>query len=83
MKSYNELVKLFKGEVFTLEDVEIAVLKGLISGDGDISGRMASSHPSAKPPVSEERRRFLEKVAEVHIKMNTPWDTIGMMHTDC
>ena len=79
-KSRDELAKLFEGQVFSLKDVEVAVLRGIISGDGDIGGRMASSHPGAKPQVSEDRRKFLEKVAEVHIKFKTPWDMIGMIH---
>jgi hypothetical protein len=58
----------------SLTPVEVAVLKGIVSGDGDIGGRMASSHPDAKPPVSEEKKEFLEKLAKVVIehKMSFP-----------
>jgi hypothetical protein len=47
-----------------LNPIEMLVFKGIVSGDGDIGGRMASSHPDAVPPVSAERKRFLEKLSK-------------------
>lgn len=55
-----------------LSQIEQLVLMGIISGDGDIGSRMASSHPDAKPPVSARRRQFLEKMAENYIKAGLP-----------
>jgi hypothetical protein len=44
-------IKSFLSErTFQLSPVEILVLKGILSGDGDIGGRMASSSAAAKPP---------------------------------
>jgi hypothetical protein len=47
-----------------LTPIEMLVLKGIVSGDGDIGGRMASSHPDAEPPVPNSRKRFLEKLSK-------------------
>ena len=47
-----------------LKPVEMQVLAGVVSGDGDIGGRMASSHPDAVPPVSAKKRQFLEELAK-------------------
>lgn len=59
-----------------LSRVELLVLKGLISGDGDIGGRMASSHPDAKPPVSAQRKEFLQKIADDYIASGMSMDAI-------
>ena len=47
-----------------LSPIEMLVLKGIVSGDGDIGGRMASSHPDAVPPVPAGRKRFLEELSK-------------------
>jgi hypothetical protein len=49
----------------SLSKVELLVLKGLISGDGDIGGRMASSHANAKPPVS--KLRFCRRINKANV----------------
>ena len=62
--------------LYGLTPVETEVFKGLVSGDGDIGGRMASSHPEAKPPVSDEKKRTLEKLAAEFIKKKIPYESI-------
>ena len=63
-----------------LNPVEIMVLKGLVSGDGDIGGRMASGHPDARPPVDKKRMPFLQFIADVHIKAGTPLNKLDEIH---
>lgn len=60
-----------------LNPVEILVLKGIISGDGDIGGRMASSHPDAEPPVSAERKEFLTNLANDFVKADMPFEYLN------
>ena len=60
-----------------LSQIEQLVLMGIISGDGDIGSRMASSHPDAKPPVSAGKRQFLEKMAADYIKAELPLSILG------
>jgi hypothetical protein len=71
-QKYSEIFKALA----TLTPTEVLVLKGIISGDGDIGGRMASSHPDAKPPVSRERKRFLEGLANDFIEAQMPLDLL-------
>jgi hypothetical protein len=63
----------------TLTRIELSVLQGIISGDGDIGGRMASSHPDAVPPVSEERRQFLTNLANDCIKADVSFEQINSL----
>ena len=60
----------------SLSKVELLVLKGLISGDGDIGGRMASSHADAKPPVNAQRKEFLQKIADDYAASGMSMDAI-------
>ena len=60
-----------------LSHIEQLVLMGIISGDGDIGSRMASSHPEAKPPVSASKRQFLEKMVADYIKAGLPLSFLG------
>ena len=62
--------------LYGLTPVEMEVFKGLVSGDGDIGSRMASSHPDAKPPVPAERKRTLEKLAAEFVKANIPYELL-------
>lgn len=64
------------GALLKLTPVEMEVFKGLVSGDGDIGGRMASSHPDAKPPVPAAKKRALEKLAEAYLKANIPYELL-------
>lgn len=59
-----------------LTPVEVAVLKGIVSGDGDIGGRMASSHPEAKPLVSDERKQSLGQLAKLVIEYKMSFEQI-------
>lgn len=81
MKSIDEIKKHFKSVIFTLEPIEVLVLKGLITGDGDIGGRMASSHPDARPPVDKKKMEFLQHIAEQHREFETPLDKIEEIHS--
>ena len=63
-------------ELFNLTPVETEVFKGLVSGDGDIGGRMASSHPEAKPPVPAAKKRTLEKLAAEFIKADMRYESL-------
>ncbi len=63
-----------------LTKIDILVLKGIISGDGDIGGRMASSSAAAKPPVSESRMKFLAALAEKHRELGTPLSELDSIH---
>lgn len=63
-------------ELYGLTPVEMEVFKGLVSGDGDIGGRMASSYPEAKPPVPDARKRELEELAAEFIKEKIPYESI-------
>ena len=60
-----------------LTPVEMEVFKGLVSGDGDIGGRMASSHPEAKPPVPTPKKRTLEKLAAEFVKANMRYESLN------
>ena len=60
-----------------LSHIEQLVLMGIISGDGDIGSRMASSHPDAKPPVSAIKRQLLEKMAADYIRAGLPLSILG------
>jgi hypothetical protein len=60
-----------------LSQIEQLVLMGIISGDGDIGSRMASSHPDAKPPVSAKKRQFLEKMAADYTRAGLPLSFLG------
>lgn len=73
-----ETDKLIKN-LRSLTPVEVLVLKGIISGDGDIGGRMSSSYPGAKPPVPDARKRFLEKLAEAVAQHSIPFDFIDQI----
>ena len=63
-----------------LTAAELATLKGIISGDGDIGGRMASSYPQARDPISPERRKMLNDLAQRHLKRDTPWEELDRFH---
>ena len=62
--------------LFKLTPVEMEVFRGLVSGDGDIGGRMASSHPEAKPPVPTEKKRTLEKLAAAFLRANIRYESL-------
>ena len=64
-------------ELFNLTPVEMEVFRGLVSGDGDIGGRMASSHPDAKPPVPAAKKRVLEKLAAEFIKADMRYESLN------
>lgn len=81
MTPIDKIKQHFKSMMYTLEPVEILVLKGLITGDGDIGGRMASSHPDARPPVDKKQMEFLEEIAEKHREFDTPLDKIEEIHS--
>jgi hypothetical protein len=70
-------VEKFVTSLDDLSQIEQLVLMGIISGDGDIGSRMASSHPDAKPPVSDRRRKVLEKMAADYIKAELPPSFLG------
>jgi hypothetical protein len=80
MESIDEIKKHFKNTLLRFSSKEILVLKGLIAGDGDIGGRMASSHPDAKPPVDKQKMEILKGIAELHRELNTPLDEIEEIH---
>ncbi len=67
----------FVTSLIDLSQIEQLVLMGIISGDGDIGSRMASSHPDAKPPVSARKRQLLEKMAADYIKAGLPLSFLG------
>jgi hypothetical protein len=81
MTPIDKIKKHFKSMMFVLEPTEILVLKGLITGDGDIGGRMASSHPDARPPVDKKQMKFLELIAEKHREFGTPLDKLEEIHS--
>ena len=62
--------------LFKLTPVEMEVFRGLVSGDGDIGGRMASSYPDAKPPVPTAKKRKLEKLAAAFLRANMKYESI-------
>ena len=63
--------------LINLTPVEMEVFKGLVSGDGDIGGRMASSHPEATPPVPTAKKRTLEKLAAEFVKANMRYESLN------
>ena len=64
------------GALLKLTPAEMEVFKGLVSGDGDIGGRMASSHPEAKPPVPDAKKRTLEKLAAAFLRANIRYESL-------
>ena len=62
--------------LYGLTPIEMEVFRGLVSGDGDIGGRMASSHPDAKPPVPAAKKRALEKLAAEFIKADMRYESL-------
>jgi hypothetical protein len=80
MQLIDEIKAMFSKTPFRLLPREILVLKGIISGDGDIGGRMASSSSAAKPPVDTDRMKFLESVADLHRELGTPISEIDSIH---
>lgn len=77
----NDIKAFLSERAFQLSSVEILVLKGILSGDGDIGGRMASSSAAAKPPVDADRMKFLNSVADLHVKLGTPIADIESIHS--
>jgi hypothetical protein len=76
-----DIKAFFSERTFQFSPVEILVLKGILSGDGDIGGRMASSSAAAKPPVDADRMQFLKHVADLHVKLETPISDIESIHS--
>jgi hypothetical protein len=68
------------GVAIELSPTELLVLKGLVSGDGDIGGRMASSSAQAKPPVSPEKMDLLQLIADKHREAGTPFSDLDSIH---
>jgi hypothetical protein len=67
-------------KISPLSPTEILVLKGLVSGDGDIGGRMASSSPNAKPPVDSSMMEVLRVIADKHKEFGTPISALDEIH---
>ena len=77
-KSRGEIKKICAAYVLDAFDrTELAVFRGIVSGDGDIGGRMASGHPDAKPPVSNRRMKRLDFMAAQFEKYDVGYSAIA------
>ena len=77
-KSRGEVKKICAGYVLeTFNRTELAVFRGIISGDGDVGSRMASSHPEAKPPVDAQRMKRLDFMSAQFEKYDVRYDAIS------
>lgn len=76
-KTIQEIEQYFDDPNYWLDRKELAVLQGMVSGDGDIGGRMASSVPSDRSDNYEN----LQQIADLHKKFGTPFDLLAKIHT--
>jgi hypothetical protein len=81
MQSIDDAKAFFSERPFQLSPKEILVLKGILSGDGDIGGRMASSSAAAKAPVDADRMQFIKGVAGLHVELGTSIADIESIHS--
>ena len=77
-KSRGEIKKICADYVLdTFDRTEMAVFRGIVSGDGDIGGRMGSSSPYAKPIVDDRRMKRLNFMAAQFEKYDVGYDAIA------
>ena len=77
-KSRGEVKKICAAYVLeTFNRTELEVFRGIVSGDGDIGSRMASSHPDAKPPVDVQRMKRLDFMAVQFDKYDVGYGAIS------
>lgn len=76
-KTRTEIKKICADYVLeTMNQKELNVFKGIISGDGDIGSRMASSHPEAQPYIDLERMKRLDFMAAQFDKYKVTYKAI-------
>ena len=66
-------------KIKTFDEIEMSILKGIISGDGDIGGRMSSS-AKTMPLIREDRMKAVEYAAKLHLQNNTPIEELNALH---